>query len=152
LEQASLFIVPLDDHQRWYRYHALFADLLQMRLNQLEPALVTQLNLATYVWLRENGFPEKSIIHALAAGETEIAADIVEQCALKAIIDVDLTTVFEWFNRLPERIINFRPRLVVYSALANLMYGKADDLEDQLQTVEADLDATNKFHRRKRSG
>jgi len=36
-EAASLFIVPLDNERRWYRYHHLFADLLRQRLQQDPP-------------------------------------------------------------------------------------------------------------------
>ncbi len=136
---ANLFIVPLDDQQYWYRYHALFSEMLRERLSQLEPEAATHLHLAACQWLQENGYPEKSVLHALAGGETELAADIVEACALKAIINIDLTTVFGWFNRLPERIMKVRPRLVVYLALTNLMFGKADDFGDLLDPVEVGL-------------
>jgi len=39
LEQAGLFIVPLDDERRWYRYHHLFADILYQHLCQASPSL-----------------------------------------------------------------------------------------------------------------
>ena len=40
LDRANLFLVPLDDRRRWYRYHHLFADVLQTRLLDEQPDLV----------------------------------------------------------------------------------------------------------------
>ncbi len=37
LERANLLIIPLDDERRWYRYHALFAEVLRARLRILHP-------------------------------------------------------------------------------------------------------------------
>ncbi len=45
IERANLFIVPLDDERRWYRYHHLFADLLRKQLGQsLSPGEITELH------------------------------------------------------------------------------------------------------------
>jgi LuxR family maltose regulon positive regulatory protein len=139
LEKSNLFIFPLDEHRYWYRYHALFADLLRIQLDRSEPDLAPRLHLAACHWLKENGYPDKAVFHALAAGETELAADIVESCALRAIIQMDLATVFQWFKRLPEGIVKMRPRLMVYYSLANLIIGNTEDLEEHLRAVEENL-------------
>jgi LuxR family maltose regulon positive regulatory protein len=140
LEQANLFIIPLEEHRRWYRYHALFADMLRMQLERSKPDLAPRLHLAACHWLRENGYPEKAVYHALAAGEAELAANIVESCALQAIIRLDIVTVVQWFKRLPEEMVKKRPRLMLYSALANLVLGKVEDLEEQLCAIEESLE------------
>lgn len=144
LERSNIFITPLDEQRRWYRYHALFADLLRIQLDRTEPGLATQLHLATCHWLRENGYSEKAILHALAAGEVEIAADIVETCAMEALIRIDLATVFQWFKCLPQEIIKTRPRLMVCYLLANLIIGKVGDLEEQLNEVKESLQQAQK--------
>lgn len=139
IEQANLFIVPLDEHRCWYRYHALLSDFLRLRLEREEPELVPRLHLAACRWLNQNGYSELSVRHALAAGETELAADIVESCALSAIIQMDLARVFQWFNQLPGEIVNNRPRLMIYYALANLMLGKTDDVIHRIDRVKEKL-------------
>ena len=140
LEQMNLFIIPLDKQRRWYRYHALFAELLRAQLERSYPDLAPRLHLTAYHWLIENGYPEKAITHALAAGENELAAQTIESCAMQAIIHMDLATVLQWFKLLPQMQIEKRLRLVVYYALTNLMLGKMEDLEDDLNSVEQSLD------------
>jgi LuxR family maltose regulon positive regulatory protein len=61
LEQANLFIVPLDSERRWYRYHHLFADLLHQRLHQTQPEQVSTLHRRAGEWYEQNGFVEESI-------------------------------------------------------------------------------------------
>ncbi len=144
LERSNLFITPLDEHRRWYRYHALFAELLRIQLDRAEPEIAPQLHLATCHWLREHGYPEKAVLHALAAGEVELAADIVEACALEAIIRMDIMTVLHWFNCLPDELVKTRPRLLTFRILANLTIGKAEELDEQLILVKESLDTARK--------
>ncbi len=139
LEQNNLFIIPLDEHRAWYRYHALFGDLLRSRLDQAHPGMAGQLHLSAYEWLKENNYPEKAVTHALAAGEAELAAQLVEACALEAIIHMDLATVVQWFNLLPQALVKKHLQLVLYKALADLTLGKVENIEEQLNFVEQNL-------------
>ena len=43
LERGNLFVVPLDDQRQWYRYHHLFADVLQARLMEEQPDRVSDI-------------------------------------------------------------------------------------------------------------
>ncbi len=139
LEQLNLFITPLDEQRHWYRYHALFADLLRKHLDLSQPELAPKLHLAAYHWLKDNGYPEKAVMHAFAAGEDELAAETIESCALQAIIRMDLATVLRWFKLLPQVQIEKRLRLLVYYALVHLMLGKGEELENQLNSIEKSL-------------
>ena len=67
LERANLFIVPLDEERRWYRYHHLFADLLRQRLRQTQPEQVPTLHHRASQWYEQNGFIDEAIEHALRA-------------------------------------------------------------------------------------
>ena len=78
LERANLFIVPLDEERRWYRYHHLFADLLRQRLRQTRPEWVPALHLRASTWYEQNGLLDESIEHALRAEEFERAAYLIE--------------------------------------------------------------------------
>ena len=78
LDRGNLFLVPLDDRRRWYRYHHLFADVLQARLLDEQPDQVPDLHRRASAWYEQNGERSVAIGHALAAEDFERAADLVE--------------------------------------------------------------------------
>ena len=78
LDRGNLFLVPLDDRRQWYRYHHLFADVLRARLLDEQPGQVPDLHRRASVWYEQNGDQSAAIRHALAAGDFERAADLVE--------------------------------------------------------------------------
>ena len=75
---GNLFLVPLDDRRRWYRYHHLFADVLRARLLDEQPDRVRELHRRASDWYERNGDRSEAIDHALAAEDFERAADLVE--------------------------------------------------------------------------
>jgi LuxR family maltose regulon positive regulatory protein len=78
LERANLFVVPLDDHRRWCRYHQLFAEVLRARLLDEQPNRVHELHLRASDWFERNGDRPEAIHHAMAGDGFERAADLVE--------------------------------------------------------------------------
>ena len=78
LERDNLFVVPLDDQRQWYRYHHLFAEVLQTRLIEAQPEQVSSLHQRASAWYEQNGFPPDAIRHALAAEDFERAAGLIE--------------------------------------------------------------------------
>ena len=79
LERGNLFLVPLDDHRRWYRYHHLFADVLQAHLQDEQSSRVPELHRRASGWYEQNGEPSEAIRHAMAAADFERAADLLER-------------------------------------------------------------------------
>src|SRR5206468_4719681 len=78
LDRANLFVVPLDDERQWYRYHHLFADALRVRLAARDAHRVSELHAAASLWLGENGLLGDAVPHAIASGDHQRAADLVE--------------------------------------------------------------------------
>jgi LuxR family maltose regulon positive regulatory protein len=78
VDRSGLFVVQLDDVRGWWRYHHLFADLLRARLKQ-EPERARRLHGNAAAWYEQHGLPDDAIRHALAAGEQEWAARLVEE-------------------------------------------------------------------------
>ena len=78
LDRGNLFLVPLDDRRRWYRYHQLFADVLHARLLDEQPDRVPDLHRRASEWYEQNGEPSEAIRHALAAEDFDRAADLIE--------------------------------------------------------------------------
>src|ERR1700749_2434835 len=74
LEQSTAFVVSLDAGRSWFRYHHLFADLLQLALRRTAPGEVTALHEAAAGWFAEHGFAVEAIRHAQAAQDWGLAA------------------------------------------------------------------------------
>jgi LuxR family maltose regulon positive regulatory protein len=144
LERANLFIVPLDNERRWYRYHRLFADLLRKRLHQAQPDLVPILHSRASEWYERNGSMAEAIDHALSAGDFERVACLVEQVAEAILMRSEIATFLSWVEALPDELVRARPRLCVFHAGALLWGGGSlDAIEARLQdAVEADPDGS----------
>ena len=121
LKEANLFIVPLDDERRWYRYHHLFAGLLRQRLQQDRPGIVPELHRRASEWYARNGLLEEAIEHALDAGDSERAADLIEQIAEATVMHSEIATFLDWVERLPGASVYARASLRLYYAWALLI-------------------------------
>src|SRR4030095_2383145 len=107
LEQANLFLTPLDDTGQWYRYHHLFAEALRTRLQHTQPALIPQLHQRASAWYAAAGQLEQAVDHALAVPDVDQAAALIERVAL--------TTVMQHSEvRLVRRLMERLPLAVVY--------------------------------------
>lgn len=146
LDRANLFVVPLDDERRWYRYHRLFADLLRTRLEQRlgEPGLRT-LHRRASDWYERNGLIAEALDHALAARDFERAARLIEQVAWAMLTRGEMTTLLIWLDALPDELVRKRPWLCVFNAWALLFTGQLNAVEPRLRDVErhAGLDASS---------
>jgi LuxR family maltose regulon positive regulatory protein len=144
LERNNLFVVPLDNERRWYRYHPLFGDLLQYRLHQAQPDLIPILHGLAGAWYEQNGLIAEAIVHALEAGDPAWAAHLVEQAAEATMLRSEFATLLRWVEALPEDLLRTRPRLCVFQALAMVLGGQPLDIaQSRLQeAVEADVDGS----------
>lgn len=142
LEHHNLFIIPLDNERHWYRYHHLFADLLRNRLERVWPNLIPTLHRRASEWFEESGLTTEAIEHALAAGDPEWAANLVERAAEPTMLRSEFATLLQWVKALPEEQVHDRPRLCVYEALALVLGGHSLDVAQShlQQVVEADTD------------
>ena len=113
LDRGNLFLVPLDDRRRWYRYHHLFADVLQARLLDEQPDQVPDLHRRASAWYEQNGEPSEAIRHALAAEDFERAADLVELAIPAMRRTRQEATVRGWLEALPDEVVRVRPVLSV---------------------------------------
>ena len=136
LEHANLFVVPLDDERRWYRYHHLFAELLRHRLSQTSPALAPKLHRQASAWFERENLIEESVAHAFAGQDWEYAANLIQHFAHTVHRQTNLTALGGWLAALPESVIHARPWLCVYQALAWYWTGPRDRIEEYLQLAE----------------
>ncbi len=137
LEAANLFIVPLDDERRWYRYHHLFADLLRSRLETSQPDLVPTLHRRASAWYAQNDLMSEAIAHSLAAEDFDRAAQLTEQTFFDRMSrGEDFATMLARLVALPDEIIRARPRLGVMYAWMLSITLQLDAVEPRLQEVE----------------
>jgi LuxR family maltose regulon positive regulatory protein len=142
LDRGNLFLVPLDDRRRWYRYHHLFADVLRARLLDEQPDRVPDLHRRASAWYEHNGEPSEAIRHALTAEDFERAADLVE-LAIPAMRQArQEATALRWLEALPDELIRIRPVLSVGYAGALLVSGQLEGVEARLRDAERWLDTT----------
>jgi LuxR family maltose regulon positive regulatory protein len=185
LERANLFIVPLDNERRWYRYHHLFADLLRQRLHQttddslegsmrqaagsdysdpqsansplavarnpqLEPSSVVrrpsslpELHKRASQWYEDNGLAIEAFRHAVAAGDFERTARLVEGRGIPRHFRGAVTDMLAWLESVPTAVLNARPNLCWTYASLLLINGQSTGVEEKLDAAEAALQSAD---------
>ena len=138
LDRANLFLVPLDDRRRWYRYHHLFGDLLRSRLPD-EHADVAALHRRASAWHDENGDSVAAVRHALAAGDLDRAADLVELAVPELRRNRQEATLRQWIDQLPDSLVERRPVLAMGFVGALMANNEFDDVERRLARIEQTL-------------
>ncbi len=139
LEQANLFLVPLDEERRWYRYHHLFGDLLRARAHARPEVEVPTLHRRAGRWYEGQGLIDEALHHALAAGDYERAAELVEAHALARLTHGELVTLQRWMQALPEDLILRRPWLSTYYAWALALICDLQEVERWLESAASAL-------------
>lgn len=143
LDQANLFLVPLDNERRWYRYHQLFAELLRQRLHQ-QLATATGESIAEFHrrasdWYAANGYELDAFQHAVAADDVERAASLVEGKGMPLHFRGAQLPILKWLAALPTAVLDAKPALWVIYASVLLFAGKNSAIEEKLQAAEAAL-------------
>ncbi len=142
LERANLFIVPLDNERRWYRYHHLFGDILRQRLGQrLSPAEIAEHHLRASLWYEKNedeseGFQAEAFQHAFAAGDFGRAAGLAESAWQAMEGRFQSAAWLAWVKKLPENATRIRPVLSTQMAQAFMDAGEPEASESRLQEAE----------------
>ncbi len=102
LEEANLFVIPLDERREWYRYHHLFSDFLRMGLEREHE---TALHKKAAQWFEENGYFQEAIEHALKANNYSQAGQLIQKTANQLIAQGGISIVLKWLSRFPEEIV-----------------------------------------------
>ena len=145
-QRGNLFLVPLDDRRRWYRYHHLFADVLRGHLLEEQPDDLPELHRRASVWFEKNNEPSEAIRHAMAGGDFDRAADLVELSIPAMRRNRQVATLRRWLEALPDELVRVRPVLSVGYAGAMLVDGEIEGVEDRLRDAQRQLNATTGIH------
>jgi LuxR family maltose regulon positive regulatory protein len=123
-EASNLFIVPLDRHREWYRYHRLFRELLIAELRRNEPELVGELHQRAGRWLEAHRMPEAAIVHAQQAGNPDLVARLVSVAVQPAYVAGRAATVRHWLDWFrTEQLIDRFPNVAVLGAYLETLQG-----------------------------
>ncbi|WP_246852746.1 serine/threonine-protein kinase [Naasia sp. SYSU D00948] len=136
LDRANLFLIPLDDRRRWYRYHHLFAEVLQARLLDERADEVPELHRRASVWHAEHGERDEAIRHAFAAGDHRLAADLLELALPELGRQRRESALRGWLEALPVELLRDRPVLSLGYVGALLSTGQVEGVEARLRDAE----------------
>ena len=136
LERSNLFLIPLDDQRQWYRYHRLFADVLQTRLMEPQADQAATLHSHASAWYEQNGLRADAIRHALDAREFERAADLIELVYPVMNINRQFSTMLGWLKALPDEVVRVRPMLCFAYAFSSMSRGENESVESHLRDAE----------------
>ena len=136
LSRSNLFLVPLDDEGRWYRFHHLFAQLLRVELERREPGLAPALHRRAYAWHRDHGTTDEAIRHAIAAGAYAEAAELVQGSWISYANTCRYDTVLAWLQRLPAEVLSGDVHLLLVKAWVLSLSAKREEAALAIAAVE----------------
>ena len=139
LDRANLFLVPLDDTRRWYRYHHLFAEVLQTHVLEERGEDVADLHRRASQWYDQAGEPAAAVRHALASGDIERAADLAELAVRALQRDRQEATMVSWLALLPDDVVQARPVLALGFIAALMSNGQFAGVAERLRDLEQRL-------------
>lgn len=147
LERANLFIVPLDNERRWYRYHHLFADLLRQRLLHQSislgaadgKSLTNELHVRASQWYEDNGLEIEAFHHAAAANDIDRAERLMDGKGIPLHLRGAVMAILAWLATLPKSIMDARPSLWWRYGAMLLVVGQTTGVQEKLDAAEAAL-------------
>ena len=138
LEQANLFLIPLDDERIWYRYHHLFADFLRTELSKTE---TEKLYRKAALWHEQNDLLPEAVQYAIASGDPEFLADVIDRGLRNNAIwsGGNLTLYGTWLEALPPQAFQSRPALSLNASHILYLLGSFDPAEKQIDLAAQTL-------------
>ncbi len=139
LERSNLFLIPLDYDRQWYRYHALFGDVLRARLLATQPELIPELHRKAASWYEHHGFFADAIHHALAAKDVGHAADLIEHSVEGIWPSGEFATFIGWVQALPEELLRSRLLLCTIYVWTCFLTHHTDTATRFMEYIEQEL-------------
>ncbi|QBD77273.1 hypothetical protein EPA93_15245 [Ktedonosporobacter rubrisoli] len=132
LERANLFLVPLDEERRWYRFHTLFREVLLARLQATQPEQVLHLHREAALWYHQQGWPHEAISHARATQDALFMAELLEGYVEQLYLQGEIKTLLAWIKLLPQEILRAHPLLATSYIFAFRMLSPFSDQEERV--------------------
>jgi LuxR family maltose regulon positive regulatory protein len=143
IEGTNLFLIPMDDEGRWFRYHHLFGDFLKLCLQDGQSNLIPGLHHRAAGWYEAHGYDSEAFNHLLLAENFAEATRFVEQKARKLLESSELAQLMNWVSALPVEHLRGHPRLSIYHTWALRLSGSQYDVvENKIQEIESVLETS----------
>ncbi|MBN1260539.1 MAG: LuxR family transcriptional regulator, partial [Anaerolineae bacterium] len=139
LEGANLFLAPLDNERRYYRYHHLFSDMLRHRLRRTYPARLPHLHARAAAWFEAQGDASEAFEHWIAAGDHQKAAQVVEKYGYQHFEKADFQQLAAWLQQIPPELIQARPWLCIFHSWGLIFTGQYEAAARHLTLAEQTL-------------
>jgi LuxR family maltose regulon positive regulatory protein len=136
LQQKNLFIIPMDSRLQWYRYHPLFAQMLQRRLQESGEYSIPELHKRASGWYAVHGYLDEAFQHALASEDLDFVADLVERKFMTLIDNYEWAVARRWLETLPEKAFEQRYLLRLYHALVIFLQEELSDITNIISELE----------------
>ena len=147
LEESGAFVLSLDPRRSWFRYHHLFADMLQLELRRSSAASVCSLHARAAGWFAQHGHPIEAVRHAQAAELWDDAARLLSDHWFAFVLTGRSATAHELLDGFPSGIIAARPELNALMGARDLERGSPEGATRKLELAEAALESMP-VHRR----
>ena len=139
LERANLFLIPLDDERRWYRYHHLFADMLSSQLNSKHPDMVPELHHRAAIWYEKNQFTEFAVEHTFMAHDYSGVEQLFRKYYYQQLLPMKSAPIFRWFEIIPKDFLQQNPWLCIAYAWLLWSQGNRDTVEIYLDYANQEI-------------
>ncbi|MGN6490055.1 MAG: LuxR C-terminal-related transcriptional regulator [Devosia sp.] len=139
LERQNLFLVPLDAHRQWFRYHHLFADVLRGQLSDTQTQALPEIHRRASTWFEAHEERAEAIHHALEAKDYEWAAELIERAIPQMRKHRQEASFRAWMKPIPEAVVRKRPVLGIAHVGVLVSLGVFDGSEERLQAAEAEI-------------
>jgi LuxR family maltose regulon positive regulatory protein len=147
LERAGAFVVSVDAARSWFRYHRMFADLLQLELRRTEPAEVAGLHRVSARWLAEHGHPMEAVRHAQAGKDWRLAARLLSDYWPGEYLSGRGATLGELLARFPRGVVAADAELTAVKVADNLFWGSLGEAQRNLALAGRTLSSVPARHR-----
>lgn len=134
LEQANLFLVPLDEMRQWYRYHHLFRDVLFQRLTLHRSEDIVELHRRAARWFVQERMFTEAVAHAHAAGDFVTLAECIEQSQAALLDRGENTTLVAWLHLLPQSVLFERLPIFFLACVQQMAMGRTQAVAELLNT------------------
>lgn len=139
LEQANLFILPLDEEREWYRYHHLFAEFLRHHLQARPGYDAARLHQAASRWYAQHDQTGDAIEHALAAADWAQAAALTGHATDAMLRAGQIVTLLGWYGRLPEPVLRSNTALCLAYAWPLILSSQVEKADAVLAWAEPSI-------------
>ncbi|MBI4926326.1 MAG: hypothetical protein HY835_01075, partial [Anaerolineae bacterium] len=137
LERVNLFLIPLDNHREWFRYHHLFAELLQYRLKCEQGGCIPDLKRRAARWFESKNLPEEAIRYAQSAGDWQLSSALICRYSESVLNRSDYMTILRWCGNQPPATLKDNDELTQLYGYALSMTGKLEQGREMLALAQA---------------